>query len=123
MCVATPTATPFVHVVATGRGRILPSRAMLAAPRRAALVQSVASIFVASPPFLPGASLFEHLFLAGSRATRAPCVYVSFAIAPNRSKEREVVSSMQKGVDQRTQGDSLKLVYLNIGDWKLHELF
>lgn len=30
---------------------------------------------------------------------------------------------MQKGVDQRAQGDSLKLVYLNIGDWKLHELF
>lgn len=30
---------------------------------------------------------------------------------------------MQKGVDQRTQSDSLKLVYLNIGDWRLHELF
>lgn len=103
-----PLAVPFIRAVATDE---------YYAP---VPIWSVSSIFV-SPPFLRGASLFEHLFPVDGCATRVLRVYVyAFAIAPDRA---EVVSSMQKGVDQQTQGDSLKLVYLKIGDWKLHELF
>jgi len=75
----------------------------------AAPVWSVASIFAFSI-FARRVSLFEHLFPASGRATRMPCnenaVRMYRLRAPNRG---ERISLMQKEVDQRTQGDSLKL--------------
>lgn len=81
--------------------------------------------FCLSSVFARRFSLFEHLFPAGGRATRSSRPYTyTYRLRQHRDRAvREAVSSMQKGVDQRTQSDSPKLVYLNIGNWKLHELF
>lgn len=73
---------PFVCVVATDGN--YGSRDA----RRAGLVGSLD--FCLFSIFLPGASLFEHLFPA---AQREPCVYISFAIAPNRAERSDITDA------------------------------
>lgn len=83
MCVANPTATPFVHVVATGRGRILPSRA----PRRAGSVGSL-DFCCLSSVFARRFSIWTPFSSRQSRNESAVCIRIVCDSAESQQRER-----------------------------------